>query len=370
MATALYRLYRPKKLADLLGQEQVTTVLQNAAAADKIGHAYLLYGTRGTGKTTAARILAKICCCATRQKDAKFRAKGEPCNTCDPCTEIDSGRSVDVIEIDAASNNKVEQVRELIEGARLSPASYVRKVIILDEVHMLALSRGSFNALLKTLEEPPAHLVFIMATTELDKVPATIASRCQRFHFRRLPIDFIIEKLTSIIKSEKLKVDAEAIELLAALGDGSLRDAESLLAQITSLNDAVTADIIEKHLGRLGFNRVAGLAQLILEKKLPECLAQVSKLHEEGHNIVDLTKQLIHYFRRLLTLTYNPDLESLFKQELTGKELTELRKQVALIDPARHIPLIKALITSYSQMRYSPFPTIPLEVAIIEQLKS
>ena len=366
MTASFYRTYRPKKLEDLLGQEQVTTVLKNAASAGKLGHAYLFYGPRGTGKTTAARLLAKIACCATRAKDAKFRAKGEPCNDCTVCNEIDSGHGIDVIEIDAASNTGVDNVREIIEGVRLVPSSYPYKIVIFDEVHML--SKGAFNALLKTLEEPPAHAIFILATTEYDKVPATITSRSQRFHFRKLALNFIIEKLKSIVKAEKLKVSDDALELIAALGEGSLRDAESLLAQITSLKEDVELETVEKHLGKLGFNRIAALADLILTHNLKGALARISEINEGGYNVTDITKELIHYLRRVLTLKYNPDLETEFKKELTAKELEQVKTHAKLLDPAKHIPLLKSLLTAYSQMRYSPFAAIPLEVALIEHL--
>ncbi len=366
MAASFYRTYRPKTLEDLLGQSQVTTVLKNAAAADKLGHAYLLYGPRGTGKTTTARLLAKIACCEKRTKDAAFRKKGEPCNGCTPCTEIDAGRGIDVIEIDAASNTGVDNVRELIEGVRLAPSSYVRKVIIFDEVHML--SKGAFNALLKTLEEPPAHALFILATTEFDKVPATIASRCQRFHLRKLSLGHIIEKLKGIVAAEKLHITDEALELIAALGEGSLRDAESLLNQITSLRDEVTLELVERHVGRLGFSRVTVLADHVLTGNLKQCLSYISELNEGGHNVTELTKELIHYLRRVLTLKHNPDLEAMYKKELTVKELQQVAAHVALIRDAAHIPLIRSLITAYSQMRYSPFASIPLEVALIENL--
>jgi DNA polymerase-3 subunit gamma/tau len=367
MSASFYRTYRPRTLADILGQEQVTAVLQQAAATGKLGHAYLFYGTRGSGKTTAARILAKLACCETRVKDAKFRTKGEPCNDCTACNEIDAGRGIDVIEIDAASNNGVDNVREIIDGVRLVPSSYPYKIIIFDEVHMM--TKQGFNALLKTLEEPPAHAIFILATTDFEKVPATITSRTQRFHFRKLALNFIVDKLKSIVKTEKLKVDDGAIELIAALGEGSLRDAESVLSQITSLKETVTAEVIEKHLGRLGFNRIAGLADVILANNLKSALTTVSEINEGGYNVTDITKELIHYFRKILTLKYNPDLEIEFKKDLTSKELEQVKAHAKIADGTKLISLIKSLITAYSQMRYSPFASIPLEVALIEQMK-
>ncbi len=361
------RKYRPKTFDELLGQDQVTSVLKNAAAGDRLGHAYLFFGQRGSGKTTAARLLAKLACCFTRAKDPKFKLKGEPCNNCQSCNEIDASRGVDVIEIDAASNTGIDNVRDIIEGIRLAPSTYPMKVIIFDEVHML--SKGAFNALLKTLEEPPAHALFILATTEFDKVPATITSRAQRFHFKKLPLSIISEKLSTIIEAEKLKIDTDAIELISALADGSFRDAESLLTQLSGLGEKITASDVEKHFGAVGFTRVLALAEKILANDLKGSLTYLHELANDGHNLVDLVKELIHYLRKVLTLKYNPDLEGFFKNELTSKELIELKNHIKIIDEKKHVPLLKSLITAYSQMRYSQFQAIPVEIALIEHLR-
>lgn len=367
MPLAIYRKYRPKKLEDLLGQDHVVAVLRNAARQDKLAHAYLFYGPRGTGKTTCARLVAKLANCVTRQTDAKFHDKGEPCNQCVPCTEIDAGKALDVVEIDAASNRGIEEIRSLQEGIKLSPTFYRYKIFIIDETHML--TGPAFNALLKTLEEPPAHTILILATTDYEKVPATVASRCQRFHFHKLALTQIASKLQKIIADEKLKVDNDAVELIAAVAEGSLRDAESLLDQLTSLAEEVTADTVEKTLGQIGFARTAKLADLIFKNDLPGSLEYLSQINNGGYNLVDLNKELIHYLRRVISLKMDPRLEHLFKKEFTQKELEQLKTHSQTADVKKHLPLLKALIRAYGEMRYSPFAIVPLEIAIIENLQ-
>jgi DNA polymerase-3 subunit gamma/tau len=367
MSIALYRRYRPKLLRELFGQEHIREILESAARRERLAHAYLFYGPRGSGKTTAARILAKVANCETRAKDAKFREEGEPCNRCRPCQEIDEGRALDVVEIDAASNRGIDEIRNLKESVTLSPTSYRYKVFIIDEAHQL--TKEAFNALLKTLEEPPAHAIFILATTEYEKVPATIASRTQRFHFKKLALPEIQKKLLGIVKAEKMKVADDALELIAAAAEGSLRDAESLLEQLTSLEEAVTLDSVEKIIGKVGFRRTAALVELLITHNLADALQYVAKVERDGYNVIDLTKELIHYLRRALTLKCDPQIETLFTQELTEKELIDLKKHAAALDPIKIIPLIKSLIRAWGEMRYSPFASVPLEVAIIENLR-
>jgi DNA polymerase III subunit gamma/tau len=366
MSLALYRKYRPDTLKDVIGQEQVISILQSAAQKDRLAHAYLFFGPRGTGKTTTARLLAKLANCAKRGEDETFRAKGEPCNACTPCEEISAGRGLDVVEIDAASNRGIDEIRSLRESVRLSPSSYAYKIFIIDEVHQL--TKDAFNALLKTLEEPPAHAIFILATTEFEKVPATITSRTQRFHFRKIPIPAIVKKLSAIVKAEKLDVTSDGLELIAASAEGSFRDAESLLDQMTALESHVTQEAVEKIIGTIGFKRTSTLAAHLLNNELDKALTFIHNINTSGYNIVDLNRELIHYLRRVLTLHFDSSLAKSFAAELTDAEIKEVTAHSALVEPNVHIPLLKSLIRAYSEMRYSPFHSIPLEVAIIEHL--
>src|SRR3989344_4974509 len=366
MPLALYRKYRPKTFDELLGQETNALILKNAAKTDRFGHAYLFYGPRGTGKTTTARLIAKLLNCERRRDDKKFHALGEPCNACAHCTGIDLQNSFDVIEIDAASNRGIDEIRNLKDGIQTSQTSGEYKVYIIDEAHML--TTPAWNALLKTLEEPPAHAVLILATTEYEKVPATITSRTQRFLFKKLPKTKIIEKLVSIIKQEKIKADDAALELIAAAAEGSFRDAESLLDQIASLEEKIDVAMVERITGRVGTSKVEELAQLVVSKKLAESLRYIADLSDEGHNLNQLTRDLIHYLRKALSLGYSPELEKSFHGELTEDEIQKLKKLAALASPGWLIQLIQSLIRAYSEMRYSPFMTIPLEIALIENL--
>jgi len=368
MALAIYRKYRPQTFEDLLGQEIISRILKNAAIQNKFSHAYLFSGPRGSGKTTASRLIAKTANCLTRQKDEKFAKKGEPCNACAACEQIDKGQAMDVIEIDAASNRGIDEIRNLKESVRVSSSSLVKKIFIIDEAHML--TKEAFNALLKTLEEPPENVIIILATTEFEKVPATIVSRVQQFHFKKIPLMQICGKLKKIAELEKLNISKGALELVAASAEGSFRDAESLLDQLLSFGyKKVDVDEVEKMIGKVTFSKTSDFAETLLKGQTDESLKKLSEIEDDGYNLVQFTKDLIHYLRKALVLKFEPSLESSFKEELTPEALEKIQAHAKLIAEDKHIELLKSLIKAYGQMRYSQFPIIPLEVAIVESLK-
>jgi len=376
MALAYHRKYRPKKLGEVIGQDENIIILKNAAAEDKLGQAYLFYGPRGTGKTTTARLVAKLLNCQIRLTDSKFRKIGEPCGQCVLCKSIDNLSCIDLIEIDAASNRGIDEMRNLKESIRTGPAIGRYKIYIIDEAHML--TREAANALLKTLEEPPPHAVIILATTEYEKLPATITSRTQRFIFKKISKTIILSKLNEIVTSENIPIEPEALELIAALADGSLRDAESLLDQMSSFSLAtapkqqnkITLELIESLTGRVSFRRVHSLAELIFKNRLVDALDELNKLLEEGHDLIRFTSDLIHYLRKALSLKTSPRLESMFMSEMTEDELKKLKMLSAQVNPENCILLIRSLIRAYADMRYSPFAIIPLELSLTEHLKA
>lgn len=362
---AIYRKYRPKTFDDLVGQDVISTILKNAAAANKIAHAYLLYGPRGTGKTTTARIIARTANCLKRKEDATFAKKGIPCGECAACAQIEQGNALDVIEIDAASNRGIDEIRNLKETIKTLPSIFTYKVFIIDEVHML--TTPAFNALLKTLEEPPAHALFILATTEYEKVPATIVSRTQRFHFKKLTFKDIVGKLEYIAKEENIHYEKEALEMIARLADGSARDAESLLDQIIGLkNTTINTHDIEEILGKVTFIKTIEMATLLIEKKGGEALEYLYDIYNSGHNLFQFNKDLTEYLRRALALHLNASLEKMFEKEISQTELEEMKKLSKSIDTQYIVMVIKNLIEAYANMRYNPFPITPFEIAIIE----
>jgi DNA polymerase-3 subunit gamma/tau len=364
---AIYRKFRPKTFKDVLGQEMIVKILKEAASQDKLSHAYLFTGPRGTGKTTTARLIAKVANCQKRQTNKSFREKGEPCNECKACKNIDSGRCLDIIEIDAASNRGIDEIRDLKENVKVPPSSNPYKIFIIDEAHML--TKDAFNALLKTLEEPPEYIIIILATTEIEKIPSTISSRTQQFHFKMVPIQKVLEKLKGIIKEENIKISDEALELISSSSEGSFRDAESLLNQFISSGDKeITVEEIENMIGQVSFDKVDKISKLILEKDLDKTLEIISKINDNGYNLAQFNKNLIKNLRQIAVLSLAPAMEKVFEKKLTKNHLEKIKKN-AQIFKKEDLKILKNLIEAYEQMRYSQFPIIPLEIAIIESIK-
>jgi DNA polymerase-3 subunit gamma/tau len=291
---ALYRKYRPENFDQLVGQEHISRVLKNAIAEAKISHAYLFSGPRGTGKTSVARILAKAINC-TNRKDYN------PCGKCNICVGINEGRIMDLIEIDAASNRGIDEIRDLREKVKFSPTEGAYKVFIIDEVHML--TKEAFNALLKTLEEPPAHAIFILATTEINRVPNTIISRCQRHDFKRIKLAEIVARLIEVKKSEKINITDEALELIAETSEGGLRDALSLIDQLSSVGlDKIEASDVEAILGLAPFNIVNEFISAICDGNQKAALAVIEKASSDGIDLLNLTKAALEFTRKLLAV--------------------------------------------------------------------
>lgn len=358
----LYRKYRPKSWSEVMGQEHIVRTLTNALKLNRVGHAYLFTGPRGTGKTTLARLLAKSLNCVKREDF-------EPCNKCGLCEEIAVGKALDLIEIDAASNRGIDEIRQLKEGIKFSPAIAKYKVFIIDEVHML--TKEAFNALLKTLEEPPAHAVFVLATTEVHKVPATILSRVQRFDFRHLTIDEIFRKLKKIAELEKIKIEEPALKLIARYAQGSSRDAESLLEQFKVWgSDEVSVQNIEALLGIVDFEKVKKLADFLAAKDIAKAIDFIGRLMQEGRDLEMFLKELQSHFRRLMILKIDPALSSIVSQELTGDQIGLLEAQIIKFSLGDLSRALKILMSAQQEMRLAPIPSLPLELAVIEIINS
>lgn len=362
MSETLYRKYRPKNFSEIIGQTHIVRTLTNAIKNGRVGQAYLFCGPRGTGKTSIARILAKTVNCEN-PKDAIS------CEKCESCRMVFENKTLDIIEIDAASNTGVDNIRELRETVALPPTRLKYKAYIIDEVHML--STGAFNALLKTLEEPPSHVIFILATTEIHKVPPTIISRCQRFDFARLPIKNIIEKLSLIAKKEKIKIDKPSLEMIAISAEGGMRDAESLFSQIISLEDKeITISEVEEILGTADRKYTEDVAEMIIKKDTSRAIEKINLLLSDGYDLSIFAKSLINYFRQLMLLKINDKLSSFFSYEMTGEQIENMKKlseKAALRDI---LSAINLFLEAHAKISSFILPQMPLEIAIIKATRT
>lgn len=353
-----YRKYRPKNFKQVIGQEHIKRILKNALKANKIAHAYLFCGPRGTGKTTIARLLAKAVNCLNLKNS-------EPCNKCASCQEINAGKALDLIEIDAASHRGIDEIRDLREGIKFTPTRLKYKVFVIDEAHQL--TKEAFNALLKTLEEPPEHAIFILATTEPHKILATVISRCQRLDFRKFALQEIIKCLSEIAKQEKIQIDKKALKLIAVISDGDLRDAISLLDQIISIEDQkITLHEVQNILGISDNKSVADFVSSLAKKDTNKNLKLINNLAQDGYDLHQFAKSLINYFRQLMILKTDASLSELVAPELTKEQLSAILNQGKKFTEKKLIKILQILLEAANSMKTAPYPQIPLEIAVVE----
>jgi DNA polymerase-3 subunit gamma/tau len=354
----IYRKYRPQSFSELIGQEHIIETLRNSIIHGKIAHAYLFSGPRGCGKTSIARILSKSANCAGRGDSP------EPCNKCQNCSEFNSGRSLDLIEIDAASNRGIDEIKNLRENVRFGPTSGKYKVYLIDEAHML--TPPAFNAFLKTLEEPPAHAVFILATTEASRIPATIISRTQRFDFKRLPTNLLASRLKFICESEKIKVDPEALLLIASEADGSSRDAESMLGQILATGEKnISLESSEEMLGLFSHRKVSDLVDLAISGERAQALHWLQKNIEAGSDMGQLLKSINHYLRKLVMVGMSPELAKSVKQQISEKDFEMLKGQAGKKSPSELSVWLKTFSEAKKNLDHYPLPQMAVEIALI-----
>jgi DNA polymerase-3 subunit gamma/tau len=359
----LYRKYRPKRFSEVINQEHIVKTLTNAISSGLISHAYLFSGPRGTGKTTLARLLAKAVNCQGRKEDSF-----EPCNKCSSCLEIMENRAMDLIEIDAASHRGIDEIRDLKEGIRFAPTKSKYKVFIIDESHQL--TKEAANALLKTLEEPPAHAIFVLATTEIHKMIPTIISRCQRFDFRKLTSPEIIKRLEIIVETEGAKIEQPALELIALNAGGSVRDAESLLDQVLTFRGTskeIKTEDVKDLLGLVEITLVSQFCDFLLRKKTSEAINFLNEIADKGSDLQEFTKSLINYLRQALILEIaGPDSANPIVTGLTKEEFQKLKEQAGIFKEKEIRRILNLFMEAENQMRHSSIPQLPLELAVIE----
>ncbi|MEI4529512.1 DNA polymerase III subunit gamma/tau [Priestia megaterium] len=356
---ALYRVYRPQSFNDVVGQQHIIKTLQNALVQEKFSHAYLFSGPRGTGKTTAAKILAKAVNC-------EKAPIAEPCNECATCRGITDGSISDVIEIDAASNNGVDEIRDIRDKVKYAPSAVRYKVYIIDEVHMLSI--GAFNALLKTLEEPPAHVIFILATTEPHKIPLTIISRCQRFDFKRISPEDIVYRMKEVLGSEELEVSEDALYEIAKASEGGMRDALSLLDQAISYStEKVSLEDVLSITGAVSQSFIVKIVQAIFNKNIVEALDSVESLIKNGKDPARFVEDLIFYYRDVLLYQASEENAYLLEKAAVNEEFKELSSKM---DSAFIYKVIAELNQTQQEMKWSNHPRVLLEVALVKLAQS
>lgn len=355
--TALYRKFRPDCFEDVKGQEHIVTTLRNQIKAGRVGHAYLFCGTRGTGKTSIAKIFAKAVNC-------EHLVDGSPCRECPTCKAIAAGVSMNVIEIDAASNNGVDNIREIVDEVSYSPTEGNYKVYIIDEVHMLSI--GAFNALLKTLEEPPAYVIFILATTEVHKIPITILSRCQRYDFRRISIDTITDRLRELMEVEQIQVEDKALRYVAKTADGSFRDALSLLDQCIAFHfgQELTYDKVLDVLGAVDTGVFSRLLGHVLERDVQGCISLLEEIVMQGRELTQFVTDFTWYLRNLLLAKTSDSIEDII--DVSSENLLKLKEEAGRIETDTVMRYIRIFSELAGQIKYAAQKRILIEIALIK----